>query len=262
MTEEAPRPRPVRYRDAPARKRRTFWLVVPAAVVLVLVVLVVVLGIASRAWAEQYVEDQVEQNLPEGVTGDVTAKIGGGPVVFQYLSGRFDDIALTSTDLAIAGVPVTAHLQATGVPTDLTLPVQHLTGTVSFGEDALQALLAAQGDTGTLTIADGGIQYRGTTKVLGFGIDYLVTAQPSLDGGVLHLEPTDARIQKGNIDLDASRLIRFVAPDGYDFCIAQYLPRSLSLDSVLVGAGGATVGLSGDGVLLDEDALADTGSCP
>lgn len=248
--------------EVPRRRRRARWLVVPAVVVLVLAALVAVVGIGSRGWAEQYVEDQVEQNLPEGVTGKVTAEIGGGPVVFQYLSGRFDDITLTSTDLRIADVPVKAHLRATGVPADLTLPVQHLTGTVSFGEDALQALLAAQGDTGTVTIADGGIQYAGTAEVLGLGIDYTVTAQPSLDGGVLHLEPTDARIKRGSIDLDASRLIRFVAPDGYDLCIAQYLPRSLSLDSVLVGAGGATVGLSGDGVLLDEDALADTGSCP
>ena len=83
-------PRPVRYRDAHPRRRRPLWVIAPLAVLVVLVVLAIVIGIAGRAWAEDYIAGQVEQSLPEGVDGDVDVRLGGVFLLGQYLSGRMD----------------------------------------------------------------------------------------------------------------------------------------------------------------------------
>jgi LmeA-like phospholipid-binding len=253
--------RAIRYRDASPRRRRRLWLIVPFAVLVVLVVLVVVIGIAGRAWAEQYLEERVEQNLPEGVEGDVDVRLRGVFLLGQYLSGRMDDVRLTSENLTVQGIPVEARVRLQGAPIDLAQPVEHLTGSVRLDEAAVQAMLTAQGYPGTATIEDGGIRYTDSAELFGATVEYDITARPDLEGGRLDLVPTSAAIRSGDLDLDATGLLERVAPEGLSVCLAEYLPDSIVLESLRVGADAADVSFSGDGVVLTEEALARRGAC-
>ncbi|WP_210508662.1 LmeA family phospholipid-binding protein [Naasia sp. SYSU D00057] len=171
MTSGEEQQRAIRYRDASPRRRRRLWLIAPLAVLVVLAVLAVVLGIAARAWAEGYIAEEVERNLPEGVEGDVDARLGGVSLVAQYLSGRLDDVRLTSENLEVQGVPVEARVELEGVPVDRSQPVERATGSVRLDERAVQAILTAQGYPGTAAIADGGIVYTDDAQLFGATVE-------------------------------------------------------------------------------------------
>lgn len=260
MTAE-PAPRALRYRDASPRHRRRMWIIVPLVLIVVVATLLVVLNLAGRAIAEQYVADQVEKSLPAGVQGDVTARIRGPFLLLQYLRGRMDEVDLTSDDLTVQGVPLRADLQLHGVPVDTSKPVERLTGGVALDESAVGALLATQGYKGDVALRGGAVEYSDDTKLFGATVQYVITARPSLSGGRLDLAPQSAEIRSGGVDIDASQLLNRVAPDGLSVCVAQYLPASIGIDSLLVGNGSARIALSGTDVLLTSNALARTGSC-
>jgi hypothetical protein len=260
VTAEA-RPRPIRYRDATPRHRRRLWIIVPLVLVIVLATLLVVLNFVGRAVAEDYIATKVEQDLPEGVEGDVSVRIRGAFLLVQYLSGRMDEIDLSSDDLTVQGVPVTANLQLRGVPVDLSKPVSRLTGGAVVDERAVQAMLSAQGYSGKVALTGGAVEYTDETQLFGGTVQYAITARPSLAAGRLDLSPQSAEIRSGGIDIDATQLLRRVAPDGISVCVAEYLPERIAIDSLLVGDGSVSIGLSGSDVLLTSDALARTGTC-
>jgi len=182
-------------------------------------------------------------------------------LIGQYLSGRMDDVRLASDDLTVQGVPVRAKVNLTGAPVDLTLPVEHTTGSVLLDERAVQAILTAQGYPGTATIEGGNIRYTDSTKLFGATVEYEIDARPTLSGGRLELVPVSAAVRSGSVDLDATALLERVAPDGLTVCLAEYLPDTITLDSLQVGLGSARVAFSGDDVVLTEEGLARHGAC-
>ncbi|WP_210479086.1 DUF2993 domain-containing protein [Naasia sp. SYSU D00948] len=234
----------------------------PIVLLLVLAAVAVLLvETVGRGVAEDYVEQRVEESLPDGVTGDVAVRLGGGLLLPQYLGGRMRDVRLTSEDLVVGGIPVRGTLRLEGAPLDPTRPVDRATGTVVLRERAVDALLEQQGYLGDTRLGDGVVEYSDTTSVLGVDLDYTVTARPSLAGGRLDLVPQSARVSKGPFDLDARRLLDLVAPDGISICLAALVPDTVTLDSLEVREGIATVDFSGDDVVLTQEALARTGSC-
>ena len=63
------------------------------------------------------------------------------------------------------------------------------------------------------------------------------------------------------MELDADALLERVAPDGLSVCLAEYLPDTIGLDALQVGDGAASVAVAGEGVTLNEEALARHGGC-
>jgi hypothetical protein len=260
--DDAPQaPKAVRYRDAPKSRRRRLWIILPIVLVVVVATLLVVVGIAGRAVAERYIAERVEQSLPPGVEADVSVRLPGAFLVAQYLRGRMDEVDLASNDLTVQGIGAKARVRLEGVPTDLEQPVERATGSVVLDETALQAMVAQQGYSGSVKLNDGSVEYSDTTKLFGANVDYIITARPSVEAGRLDLTPESARVSSGGIDVDASALLARVAPDGLSICLAEYLPESIAVDSLLVGDGTAKVGLSGSQVVLTEEALSRTGTC-
>ncbi len=244
------------------RRRRLAWILVPLVALLVVLALAVVLvETVGRGIAEEYVANEVEESLPPGVTADVAVQLGGPFLIGQYLSGRMQEVRLVSDDILVGDVPARARLRLDGAPVDLAQPVERVAGVVVLDDRAVEALLAQQGFAGDATLRNGLVEYADTVTVLGAGIDYTLTARPSLSGGRLDLEPQSAQVRSGPFDLDASALLELVAPDGISVCLAEVLPDSVVLDSLALGDGTAQVAFSGKDVLLTEEALARTGAC-
>ena len=248
----------------PARhRRRGLWLALWIALSLVvLVVLYFVADGLARAYAENRVKAEIEQNLPDFVSGDVTVHIGGTSVIAQYLSGSFEQVTLDAPKLTVQGIPLSASVVAKGVPADLTKPVSDLAGTITISQSSINSLLRLPGATGDLALGEGTIQYDGTTTVLGLPIGYKVTVEPTANGQSILLMPTKAEVTAGGGNLDLSRLLgTVVGSKPLSVCVAQYLPEGVQVDDVTVHPGEATIHLTAHDLVLSQSTLSTKGTC-
>ncbi|WP_426515915.1 DUF2993 domain-containing protein [Diaminobutyricibacter sp. McL0618] len=257
LVPSAPAPAP-----PPRRRRRGMWAAIWIAISLV--ALVVVYFVADglvRAYAQNQVAAQIEQNFPDSVKGDVTAHIGGTSVIAQYLSGSFEQVTLDAPKLTFEGIPLSASVVANGVPADLTKPVSNIAGTITISQSSINSLLKLPGATGDLVLGDGTVQYDGTTKVLGLPIGYTVTVEPTAAGDSIDLQPTKAEVKAGGGNLDLSKLLGAVVSKPLSVCVAQYLPAGVQVDDVTVHPGEATIHLTAHDLVLSQDTLATKGTC-
>ena len=254
----APAPAPT-----PRRRRRGLWAMAWIGISLVLlVVLYFVADGVARAYAEGRVKAEIEQNLPDSVSGDVTVHIGGTSVIAQYLSGSFQKVELDAPKLTVQGIPLSASVVANGVPADLTKPVSDIAGTITISQSSVNSLLRLPGATGDLTLGEDTIQYDGTTTVLGLPIGYKVTVEPTADGESILLRPTKAEVTTGGGNLDLSRLLgTVVGSKPLSVCVAQYLPAGVKVDDVTVNPGEATIHLAANDLVLSQSTLATKGTC-
>lgn len=237
------------------------WITV-IAVVVVLGGLLVVADVVVRNIAEQQVADQLEQNLPDGVEGDVDVTIGGLSVIAQYLSGSMDRVELSAPELTVAGVPISVDVEARDVPPGLDAPVGHVTATIEADEAAVNQLVRVPGVRGELAFGEGTVGYSDTVEVFGLPIDYTATARPVAAGEQVLLEPVDVEVGAGGGVIDVSDLVdRLMGDDPIPVCVAEYLPEGVEVNDIQIGAGTATVRLEAQGIALDEASLARSGSC-
>lgn len=249
----------------PPRRKHTGrrWLVA-ALVLFLLVAAAIVADMAVRAFAQDQVSASIEQQLPEGVEGDVAVQIGGVSFFQQYLSGRFEDVRLTSSNLTVGGLPVQASAALAGVPiegTRIAGTIGNAQGEVTVPGTTVAGLIAAQGVPGDIAIADGALAYSTTTAVLGQDITLSVTAKPAVDAGSIVFRPETASVQAGLVELDGLELLNLIVPDGLSVCVAQYLPEQVRLDSVELRGTDAVVRIAAQDLSVNPDELARTGAC-
>ncbi|MFE6257118.1 DUF2993 domain-containing protein [Agromyces sp. NPDC057865] len=248
---------PPRRRNRAAR----VWGVV-VVIVVVLAGLLVIADIVVRNVAEQRVAEQLEQNLPEGVEGDVHVKLGGLSVIAQYLAGSMQQVELSAPELTVNGVPISVHVEAQDVPPGLDAPVGHATATIEASEAAVNSLIEVPGVQGDVVLGDGAVAYSDTVRFLGLPIDYTVTARPTAAGDTVLLEPTGVEVGAGGGAIDVSGLVdRLMGDDPIPVCVAEYLPEGVEVQQITVEPGSATVTLGATGISLDEQSLATRGSC-
>lgn len=249
----------------PPRRRHTGrrWLVA-AIILFLLVAAAIVADMAIRSYAQEQVSANIEKQLPEGVEGDVDVQIGGVSFLQQYLSGRFDDVRLSSTNLTVGGLPVQANAALVGVPiegTRIAGVIGAAQGEITVPGTTVAGLIAAQGVPGDISIGDGVLAYSTTTPVLGQDITLAVTAKAAVDSGSIVFRPETASVQAGLVQLDGIELLNLIVPDGLSVCVAQYLPEQVKLDSVELRGSNAVVRLSTQNLSVDPDELARTGTC-
>jgi hypothetical protein len=245
----------------PRRRRRVSGFVIAAAVVVLLVVVVVIADIALRAYAENRARAEITSSLPDTIDGDVDVTIGGFSFLQQYLSGTFDEVTLDAPALSVDGVPVAAHVDLTGVPTDFAKPVGGVTAELSLSEDAVNSLIEVPGSA-TLTLENQAVGYDGSISFLGLSLGYLVTAGVSVTADEVVLSPQTAKLTAGSSVVDASDALNAVLSDSIPLCVANYLPQGVELTSLAVVPGSATVTLGASDFTLDEASLRSVGTCP
>jgi hypothetical protein len=248
-----------------ARVRRR-WPKVLLGIVIPVVLLTVAFFLVDsgvRSYAEGRVRDQIEQNLPAGVTGAVTVRINGASVIAQYLAGSFQSIEVDAPALTANGIPVAASVVATGVPADLAKPVSAIRGTIRVDQAALNQLVRVPGATGGATLGNGTLTYDGASTLAGIRIGYQVTATPKANGSTIVLQPKDAKITAGagGVDLTAP-LLAALGQSPVAICVAQYLPAGVAVSAVDVTPTAATITLDAHNLVLSQATLSTRGSCP
>lgn len=249
---------------APRRRGRaaTVWITV-IAVVAALAALVVVIDVVVRDIAESRFAEEIESNLPAGVEGDVEVTIGGFSVIAQYLSGTMQHVELSAPEVTVQGIPIAVQVVGEGVPVDLATPVDRMSATIEADADAVNRLIDVQGIEGDLAFGDGTVGYSDSVRLLGFPIDFTVTARPTAAGDTVLLEPVGVDVDAGAGPIDVSGLTeQLLGGDPIPVCVAEHLPAGVEVQQIVVEPAGATVALEASGLRLDEASLATTGTCP
>lgn len=245
----------------PRGRATRIWITV-VAIVVALVALVVVADVILRNVAEARFAEEIEANLPDGVEGDVAVTIGGLSVIAQYLSGSMQHVELSAPELIVEGVPIAVDVVGRGVPVDLASPVEHLTATLEADEAAVNHLVDVQGIAGELAFGDGTVGYTDSVRLLGFPIEFTVTARPTAAGDTVLLEPVGVDVAAGGGSIDVSGIVdRLLGDDPLPVCVAERLPAGVEVQQLTVEPTGATVILEASGLRLDEASLATTGTC-
>lgn len=245
---------------APSRKRRR-WPVVLVVLVLVLAALVVVAEFVLRGVVDRIIADQVEQSLPEGATGEVTAH-AEGIVIPQLLAGTLDRVDITSDRLTVDGVPLAADVTARDVPVDGKGDVHDVDGHVTLAATSVKDLAKYSPLFERLRLVDDGVELSGSTAVLGYDISYAATGDvvAQQDGRGVTITPQSVRITNSALGLRVDS-IPGVTGVPVQVCTAQFLPEQLRVRSVDVTAEQATVRVTADALPLTEQGLRTVGSC-
>lgn len=243
------------------RRRRGLGVVIALIVVGVLAVGVVVADVSLRVYAEDRAASEIAASLPDTVEGDIDVSIGGFSFLQQYLSGTFDRVTLDAPALTVSGVPVDAHVVATGVPADLSKPIGTASATLTLGQDAVNSIVEVPG-AATLTLDDQAVRYDGAISFLGLSIDYLVTASVSVTPDSVVLTPQKATLTAGSTVVDASDALDAILDQPIPLCVASYLPQGVELADLTISPGRATVVLRASDLSIDETSLRTLGVCP
>ncbi|WP_243224952.1 DUF2993 domain-containing protein [Microbacterium sp. CIAB417] len=249
---------------ADARPRRPRWPWVVGIVVVVLVVLVVAAELIARAVLPGIVRGiVVEQlDLPADQQLDAHAE---GLLLPQLISGRLDELTLSTDSITLGGITGSADVTALGVPLgggDL----EAASGTVRIDQEQLQNLLA-QSDLPIEEIAfeEPDVVASGSVDVLGFSLPISLTATPGAEDGELTLTPIALLI--GGVELSADQVSARLGDLGarltetQRICIADQLPAGITLTGLTIDGTEAVADLSVDGGIVTDAALQQNGTC-
>lgn len=248
-----------------SRRRRSgagrAW-VVALVVLAVVAALLVVADLVTRYIVEARVAEQLEENLPEGVEGEIDVEIGGFSVIAQYLMGSMDEVRLWAPELTVSGAPIEVALELRDVPPSLDGPVGRIDATVQAGGDAIDELVSLAGVEGGINLGDGSVSYDRSIDVIGIPVRAVVTATPVAAGDTVVLESVGAELAAGAATVDASALVEQLLGRGsLTICVAEYLPEGAQVSGITITDDRARVDLVAEGLSLDDQSLATTGSC-
>lgn len=242
--------------SAPAkRKRRRVWpFVVAVIVVIALIVGAFIADAAVKAYAQDQIKQKVVAALGVDPTTQVDVKIGGGSVLFQALSGKLSTVDITG---------------AKDVPLDQSAPLNKLAITYRVSEKNVSVLASElsgmQLDSVTLKAPE--IVANATFKVFGFGIPVGLGLTPSASHGQLDFTPTSILVSgqkftsKQLLSTPGLGSLAKQLLKQQTFCVAQYLPKALTVTSVKVVGHELVMMISGDGAALGGSAFSTKGSC-
>ncbi|WP_291044786.1 DUF2993 domain-containing protein [Herbiconiux sp.] len=248
----------------PPKRRAKRWPWVLLGVLVLLVVAVVIADIALRSYAEGRAADEISSQLPENVEGDIDVTIGGTSFLAQVITGRLDRVDLDAPAITASGIPLSAHVVATGVPTDLSQPIDDVEATLSLDQAAVDEVATLPGDA-TLKLGDGGqVSFDGTVSLFGFSLGYTVTGTVEGSGTEVTVVPVAATLSQGagSLDIDLDELLGTVADSPIPLCVANYLPVGAEIDEIAIDGGTATVKLSAEDFVADGESLSTFGTCP
>lgn len=256
--------------DVDRQARKPAWRRAVTAVVILVVAALVVVGGAflaeyiTRGVAEDAVAVAVESNLPSNVDGTVDVDIAGDWVLLQLISGRMDDVTITSDDVTFDGIPVeNVVVTASGVPIDLKVPVEDITATVTLDQATLNQVLTLPGNDPDVSLGDGTVGYEDSTTVIGIPVGYAVTAGLSPDGTDVLVATQSAELTTELGSIDLSGLVdRVLGAEPVRVCLADRLPVGVSISAIDVRDGVAHLGLAASDFLLSGSSFRATGECP
>lgn len=256
--------------DAPAgrpRPRRWPWLVALIAVVLLAVAAWFAGEYIARGVVERTVRDQITTRLSLPADQHVDVDIPG-QVLPQLISGRFDEMTISSDDVPLGQLTGDVVVHAFGVPIRGEGSAQDASASVTLDQTELQGLLGTIDGfpASTVTLDEPDIDITMDLKLFALTVPIGVGLSPSASDGQLVLTPDTLRVAGAEVSADSlvdqfGAVARTVVRD-WNVCVAQYLPAGLTLSDVRVAGDTVVTDFAIEGAIVSDAALQQKGSCP
>ncbi|NYF10332.1 hypothetical protein HDC94_001488 [Leifsonia sp. AK011] len=257
--------------EPPRRKRRWLGWVIGLFIVVALLAVAAIVGeTLARQYAEGYIRDRVIEALPVDPATPLDVEVGGGPVLLQAISGRMTEIVVGIPELTIGEISGSATVTASGVPLDESQPTENLDIVLTIPASSVQRLSTYLSgiELDSITLGNGLITVDTTVDLLLFSVPISIDLAPSADAGGIAFRPETITLEQQEISVDDLRsnpLVSGIAGSllrSQVFCVAESLPKALTLSEVSVVGSDLVVRVTGDGVALGDPALLETGTCP
>ncbi|MDF2045189.1 DUF2993 domain-containing protein [Microbacterium sp. Kw_RZR3] len=254
--------------DATARtpRKNGRWI----AILIVVVVVVAGAAVAAEFIARSVVSNTVRSLVVEKIglpdDQDVDVELGG-VILPQLLTGRLDDVTITSDDVTLGPITGDVRAEMKGVPVSGGGAADGGTASIRLDEQQLRTLLAQIPDfpSGTVAMAAPDLTFTNELSVFGVGIPVGVSVTPGASNGDLTLTPTGFQLGGNSIDADTLRAqfggVADVVLRSQSLCFADRLPAALTLTSATVQGQNLVASFDIDGEVLNDPALQRDGSC-
>lgn len=255
---------------AESRRRWLGWVIAIGVLLVVLVVGFFVADAFARQYANDYVRDRIVGMLKLDSDAGVDVDLGSGSIILQALSGGVDEVTVHVDQITFGDLTGSAELTAVNVPLDGSKPVEKLGVVVTVTESNVRKLAGFLSGLELTSIElDNGLIRIGTEfNAFFFTIPVAVDLLPAATDGGISFDPQTVLLGEDEIsvaDLRASAEFRALAGDllnSQEFCVANYLPKALTIDDVDVVGSNLVVSINGDGTALSDPGLAELGVCP
>jgi len=234
-------------------------------------VAVIVIGwfVAERIVRENattIIRDELTTSLGLEAGHPMNIDLGTAAVLPQVVGGSIDALDVRIDDVPIDDIVASVRFSARDVPVDSSRPLSSVTATATVDESEIGKLGASLSgvDLDSIALADGTVVATTVLSAFGFEVPVSAALEPSVSGGAIEFAPVSFTVNDATLSLAQVRAGRFgsfvesLLPQ-QSFCVAEYLPESIVLESAEVRGHQLVLGFAGDDVVLDD--LDTPGSC-
>jgi len=253
--------------DATRPRRRTGrWI----AVLVVVVVLAAGLAVAAEFIARSVIAGTVRTLVVQkvGLPADQPIDVQiSGIVLPQLVAGRLDEVSVSSDDVALGPLTGDVRVEMQGVPITADSAATGGTAAVRLDEAQVRSLLARidgfPADTVTLAAPD--LDVSTDVSLFGIPVPVGVSLTPGATEGELTLTPSAFRLAGNQVDADTLRAqlggLADVVLKTRSLCVADQLPRALTLTAASVQGSDVVAAFLIDGSIIVDPSLQQKGSC-
>jgi len=253
--------------DATAPRRRTRrWIAVLVVVVVLLAGALVAAEFIARSAVTSTVRSLVVKNV--GLSDDQNVDVSvAGLVLPQLLGGRLDEVAVSSNDVTLGPITGDVRVDLRGVPISGGAAADGGVASVRLDQEQLKALLAEVPDlpASTVALAAPDVNLETSLSLFGISIPVGVGVTPGAAAGELTLTPSSFQVGGNAIDADTLRGqfggVADAVVNTTSLCIADRLPRGLTLTSATVQGQDLVAMFDVAGGILNDPALQSDGTC-
>ncbi|PPF84811.1 hypothetical protein C5E07_04695 [Pseudoclavibacter sp. RFBJ3] len=220
--------------------------------------LLVGLDVGVRLVAQDRIAQQVQDTLPPGVDGEVSAHVHGFSTLWQLATGRASHVTVSADELTAYGLNLAATVDAYGVHIFDGMRTEMLTGTLNVPEATLEGVAALPGTDASLELGDDELSYRSTVSILGLTGTLTVDAQLRLVDGEVIIDPTDVEVSGTAFGQALTQALPDIAEFAVPICTADYLPAGLHVSELRIAEGMLTVGVEARNIALSAE-IPDSG---
>ena len=254
---------------ASERTSRRRLVVVLIAVVVLVAVIVIGWFVAERIVrdnATTIIRDELTTSLGLDAGHPMDIDLGAAAVLPQVIGGSFDTLDVRVDDVPIDDIVASVRFSARDVPVDSSEPLSSVTATATVDESEIGKLGGSLSgvDLDSIALSDGTVVATTVLSAFGFEVPVSAALEPSVSGGAIEFAPVSFTVNDATLSLAQVRAGRFgslvesLLPQ-QSFCVAEYLPESIVLESAEVRGDQLVLGFAGDDVVLDD--LDTPGSC-
>lgn len=236
---------------------------------LVLVAAFFVADTAAKSYAQGQIRDRLVAALGVTSPADITVDLGSGSLLLQGLAGSIDSVHVRVPKLAAGGLVGAADIRATKVPLDSSKPLGtlHVVYSVPAAQLATLATKLSGFTVDSVTVKQPYLEAATSVTALGASVPVTVGLLPGTGAGTLTLDPSTIEVAGQTFTRDqllANPVFGRFATGllaQQSFCIAEDLPRALSVRGAAVDGTTLVVRFTADGTVLGGPDFSTKGSC-